>query len=162
MTNLYQEVSTNYSGSEDKLLGPMYINDKLIKAPSEIDMNAKGSASKDINDLIQYVETLLSGNSNTLSAKKYLEKDVDSFTLLSSSAPQQKISMRALPSDNEYSSETHYVPMSDISSLDISRENFQNIDEGVLLPDDPLAQLYLASLGLVGLFILYRLMEKSK
>jgi hypothetical protein len=162
MTNLYQEVSTNYSGSEDKRFGSIYIKNKLIKTPSEIETNSKDSASKDINDLIQYVETLLSGKSNALSANKYLEKDVDSFTLLSSTAPQQKISMSALPSDNDFSSETHYVPMSDISSLDSSRENFQNIDEGFLLPDDPVAQLYLASLGIVGLFILYRLMEKSK
>lgn len=158
MTNLYQEVSTNYSGSEDKLLGPMYINNKLMNVPSEIEMNVKNS---DINELIQYVETLLSGKSNTLSTRRDLEKDVDSFTLLSSTTPRQKISMRTLPSGNEYSSETHYVPMTDISSIDSSRENFQNNDKGFLLPDDPLAQLYLASLGLVGLFILYRLMEKS-
>jgi hypothetical protein len=30
------------------------------------------------------------------------------------------------------------------------------------MPADPLAQLYFASLGVVGLFILYRIMEKSR
>jgi hypothetical protein len=30
------------------------------------------------------------------------------------------------------------------------------------MPDDPLAQLYFASLGLVGVYILYRFMEKSR
>jgi hypothetical protein len=31
-----------------------------------------------------------------------------------------------------------------------------------VLPDDPLAQLYFASLAGVGIYILYRLMEKSR
>jgi hypothetical protein len=31
-----------------------------------------------------------------------------------------------------------------------------------VLPEDPLAQLYFASLAVIGIYILYRLMDKSK
>jgi hypothetical protein len=45
------------------------------------------------------------------------------------------------------------------------KETFTNnidAEASPFLPDDPLAQLYFASLAGVGLYILYRLMEKSK
>lgn len=160
MTNSYQEVSTNYSGSEDKLSGQY----KIIKTPYDTEVGVIGSFTNDINDVIQYVESLLSGKSDTSSPKRHLENKVESFLLLdsfwSSSKPEQKISVETIPSDNENSSETHYVPLVDMS-LNTIRDNFQNYDED-FLPDDPLAQLYLASLGILGLFILYRVMEKSK
>lgn len=157
MTNLYQEVSTNYSGSEDNLLGPNYTNYKIIKTPSDMEVGVRGSFTNDINDLIQYVESLLSGKSN-----RHLENKFESFLLLDSfwpsSKPQHKISVETVLSDNEHSSETHYAPLVDIYT--VGRENFHNYNED-FLPDDPLAQVYLASLGILGLFILYRLMEKS-
>lgn len=160
MTNLYQEVSTNYSGSEDKLLGQY----KIIKTPYDTEVGVRGSFTNDINGLIQYVESLLSGKSDASSPRRHLENKFESFSLLdsfwSSSKPEQKISVETVPSDNENSSETHYAPLVDMS-LNTIREKFQNYDED-FLPDDPLAQLYLASLGILGLFILYRVMEKSK
>ena len=46
--------------------------------------------------------------------------------------------------------------------LNKCKETFQITSEPeVLMPSDPLAQLYFTSLGVLGLFILYRLMEKS-
>jgi hypothetical protein len=141
MTNLYQEVPTN-SGSG------VY----NIKTPdvNVIDNNVKKPIAKDINDLIQYMETLVFGKSK----KKHLE------SYSSPNSASKQITMKTIEGDNENSSETHYFPLVDINS--IHRENFQNNGEDFILPEDPLAQLYFASLGLLGLFIFYRLMEKSK
>jgi len=96
--------------------------------------------------------------------------------LSGSNPPCQQITMQTITSDNVKSSETHYVTLADISNMDpCSFSNGKNPVNGqscketfqirsqpeVLMPDDPLAQLYFTSLGVVGLFILYRLMEKS-
>lgn len=89
--------------------------------------------------------------------------------------PCQSLTMTTINSSNERSSETHYVTLADIASMDPCSfpnnknpvtnlkcvETFQNNDE-IMMPDDPLAQLYFASIGVIGLFILYRIMEKSK
>lgn len=94
-----------------------------------------------------------------------------------STPPCQQITMQTITSDNAKSSETHYVTLTDISSMDpctfsdkknpVSgkqcKETFQSMNQDeILIPDDPLAQIYFASLGILGLFILYRLMEKSQ
>jgi hypothetical protein len=125
----------------------------------DTELSAKGSFTEDINDLIQYVESLLSRKNN-----RSLENNSELFTLFdsfwSSSKPHQKISIETVQSDNEHSSETYYAPLTDIKLY--GREKFQNYDDEFVLPNDPLAQLYLASLGILGLFILYRLMEKEK
>jgi hypothetical protein len=97
--------------------------------------------------------------------------------LSGSNPPCQPITMQTITSDNVKSSETHYVTLADISNMDPCifpnktnpatgqkcRETFQSsLEPEILIPDDPIAQLYFASLGIVGLFILYRLMEKSR
>jgi hypothetical protein len=97
--------------------------------------------------------------------------------LSGSNPPCQQITMQTITNDNIKSSETHYVTLADITSMDPCTfsngknpvtgkkciESFQIKSEPeILIPDDPLAQLYFASLGIVGLFILYRLMEKSR
>lgn len=97
--------------------------------------------------------------------------------LSGSTPPCQQITMQTITTDNIRSSETHYVTLADIQNMDPCifpngrnpvngencRETFQIRSEPeVLMPSDPLAQLYFASLGVVGLFILYRLMEKSR
>jgi hypothetical protein len=99
--------------------------------------------------------------------------------LAGSTPPCQQITMQTITSDNVKSSETHYVTLADIQNMDPCtfpnrkntvtgqqcRETFQTNNNGnseVLMPDDSLAQLYFASLGVLGLFILYRLMEKSR
>jgi hypothetical protein len=95
--------------------------------------------------------------------------------LAGSTPPCQQITMQTITSDNVKSSESHYVTLADITSMDPCSfsdgknpvtgkkciETFQSNSE-LLIPDDPLAQLYFASLGVLGLFILYRLMEKSR
>ena len=93
---------------------------------------------------------------------------------LSGSTPKcQPLTMETITVDNVKSSETNYVTLTDISNMDACsfsdgknpvngkqcKETFQNIE--ATMPDDPLAQIYFASLGVLGLLILYRLMEKS-
>jgi len=70
MSNLFQEVLTDAKGVEQRLLGTPYEYWKQIKLPSEIGMSSNGSLNtlgKDIDGLIQYVEVLVTGNSNASS-----------------------------------------------------------------------------------------------
>jgi hypothetical protein len=86
----------------------------------------------------------------------------------------QNITLQTITNDNIKSSESHYVTLTDIEDAGLvgiddtnSKKNkkhkngFRN-NTPILLPDDPLAQLYLAGVGILGIFILYRLMEKSR
>ena len=100
-------------------------------------------------------------------------------SFMSGSNPKcQELTMQTVNSDNLTSSETHYVTLTDIQNMDpcifqnktnpltgaSCKETFQNkvdTDASPFLPDDPLAQLYFASLAGVGLYILYRVMQKS-
>jgi len=96
--------------------------------------------------------------------------------LSGSNPPCQTITMQTITSDNVRSSESHYITLTDITNMDPCifpdkknpvtgqkcRETFQNLNPEIVMPGDPLAQVYFASLGVVGLFILYRLMEKSR
>jgi hypothetical protein len=96
--------------------------------------------------------------------------------LAGSTPPCQQLTMQTMSTTNAKSSETHYVTLADISNMDPCtfsngknpvngnkcKQTFQNMNEEVVMPDDPLAQLYFASLGVLGIFILYRIMEKSK
>jgi hypothetical protein len=66
MSNIFQEVINDADGVEQKLLGPTYPYYKNIKTPSQIGMSDNGTLQQmgdDINGLIQYVELLVSGNS---------------------------------------------------------------------------------------------------
>ena len=98
---------------------------------------------------------------------------------LSGSTPAcQELTMQTISVDNVSSSETHYVTVTDIQNMDpctfsnkanpITGKGCQEaFNNGVadsaspLLPEDPLAQIYFAGLALVGIYILYRFMEKS-
>lgn len=96
--------------------------------------------------------------------------------LSGSNPPCQQLTMQTITTDNIKSSESHYVTLADIQNMDPCTfsdgknpvtgkkctETFQNLQPEVLMPSDPLAQVYFSSLGVVGLFILYRLMEKSQ
>ena len=93
--------------------------------------------------------------------------------LSGSTPPCQPLTMQTISVDNAVSSETHYVTLTDIGNMDPCsfsngynpvtqtncKETFQNNE--IKIPDDPLAQIYFASLGMLGIFIFYRLMEKS-
>jgi hypothetical protein len=66
MSNIFQDVLTDAKGVEEKLLGPTYPYYKNIRTPSDIGMSDAGTLpqmSRNINGLIQYVELLVSGNS---------------------------------------------------------------------------------------------------
>jgi hypothetical protein len=98
--------------------------------------------------------------------------------LSGSTPPCQELTMQTINNDNLKSSETHYVSLVDIQNMDpcifpnkknpyadtICKETFETRtnNDTPLLPEDPIAQLYFLSLAGVGIYILYRLMEKSK
>lgn len=66
MSNLFQEVLQDAQGVQNELLGPTYPYYKNIKMPNQIGMTSDGTLSalgNDVNGLIQYVEVLVSGNS---------------------------------------------------------------------------------------------------
>ena len=252
-SNIFEEVLQDANAVERNLLGPTYPYYKNIQTPSQLGMSDQGSIqqmAKDVDGLIQYVELLVSGNSNAsatggpLGNKFFLKtgakcaavdtckdpKDPSTCTkhdryiyidnvpegnipfissgmgvdfkdfrglipgamgnlnvlnpfaimraFLSGSTPMcQQITMQTINSTNDRSSETHYVTLADISSMDpCSFPNKKNPVTGascietfttmspapvVNMPDDIVAQLYFGSLGVLGLYILYRLMEKS-
>lgn len=104
---------------------------------------------------------------------------IQSF-LAGSTPPCQEITMQTIDVNNNKSSETNFVTVVDIQNMDpcsfpnginpITKVKCaESFTTGVAkdaapvdMPDDPLAQLYFASLGLVGVYILYRFMEKSR
>jgi len=99
--------------------------------------------------------------------------------LSGSTPPCQEITMETIDVNNNRSSETHYVTLTDVSNMDpcsfpdrrnpISgqscRETFKS---GVaahatpVLPDDPLTQVYFLGLAGLGIYILHGLMNKAK
>ena len=97
--------------------------------------------------------------------------------LSGSTPPCQQLTMQTITVDNVKSSETNYVTLADIQNMDPCifsnqtnpitgqkcKEAFKtNNNDELLIPDDPLAQLYFASLGVLGLFIFYKIMKKSR
>ena len=107
------------------------------------------------------------------------------FGLMSSfmagSVPEcQEITLETVDVNNNRSSQTHYVTTVDLANMDpcffrdgvnrysdpqrSCKQAFTNRvdEETVPMPSDPLAQVYFASLAGVGIYIIYRLMEKSK
>lgn len=96
----------------------------------------------------------------------------------------QELTMNTIDIYNNKSSETHHVALVDIKSIDPCsfpdkkniltgqkcKETFNNYninDENFIsiipkIPDDILAQLYFSSLGLLGIYILYKLSQKIK
>jgi hypothetical protein len=255
MSNIFQEVLTDVEGVEQNLLGPTYPYYKNIKTPSQIGMGTNGTMQQigqDINGLIQYVELLVTGNSQAsatggpLGNKFFLQtgakcaatdncsnpndsstcKSVDRYIYVDnvpvgnipfissglgvdfsdfkglipgamgnlnvlnpfaimrafmsgSTPPCQEITMQTIDVNNNTSSETNYVTLTDIQSMDpctfsngknpvtgaSCQETFQTgvgKDASPVMSDDPMDQLYFASLGLIGLYILYRFMEKSR
>lgn len=254
MSNIFEEVLNDANAVEKNLLGPTYPYYKNIQTPSQLGMSDNGTIkqmAQDVDGLIQYVELLVSGNSNAsatggpLGNKFFLKtgakcaavgtckdpKDPSTCTkqdryiyinnvpegnipfissgmgvdftefkglipgsmsnlnvlnpfaimraFLAGSTPMcQPITMQTINSTNDRSSETQYVTLADISSMDpcsfpnkknpvtgaSCNETFTTMEPAsvVNMPDDIVAQLYFASLGVLGLFILYRLMEKSK
>jgi hypothetical protein len=254
MSNLFEEVLNDAKGVEEKLLGPTYPYYKNIKTPSDIGMSDNGTIeqmTKDIDGLIQYVELLVTGESNASSTggplgnkfflqtgakcaaidkctdksdsstceqvNRYIYVDnvpvgnipfissglgvnfsefkglipgamsnlnvLNPFAIMQaflsgSTPPCQEITMQTIDVNNNKSSETHYVTLTDINNMDPCiftdnknpitgancKESFKSnntIEASPVISDEPIDQIYFACLALIGIYILYKLMEKS-
>jgi hypothetical protein len=163
MANLFQEGLT---GSNDSLFGPTYSYYKNTNSPFDISMSDKESSrhtSKDINKLIEHMELLVNGKET----EEKQNTPLGFFTnfLYGSNPPYQSITIKTISDENANSSESHYVTLvdkEDYSSDSDSDIDIEDEDNEPLIPGDPVAQLYFATLGVFGLFILYRLMQKSR
>jgi hypothetical protein len=97
---------------------------------------------------------------------------------LSGSKPDcQAITLETIDVNNNVSTDTHYVSTVDIKNMDpcnfqnkknpinnnICRETFVNKEEKkqLTLPDDPVVQIYFASLSVLSIYILYCLLNKK-
>lgn len=98
--------------------------------------------------------------------------------LSGSTPPCQEITMQTIDVNNNKSSETHYVTLTDIKNMDPClfpnrknpitgagcRETFQtNIasEASPIMSEEPIDQIYFACLAAIGIYILYKIMEKS-
>ena len=99
--------------------------------------------------------------------------------LSGSTPPCQQITMQTIDINNNKSSESHYVTLADIQNMDPCifpnktnpvtqdkcRETFKTgvaADASPVMSEDPIDQLYFASLAGLGIYILYRIMDKSQ
>ena len=161
MADLFQEVSTDVKGVEDNT----YSYYKNSNSLSDISMNDKEKVrqtTKDIDQLVKYVESSVTRNSKAVSGDNHLGSlKSDIF----GEYPQyNSITIETMTNENENSSESHYISLADKDPImeHKYKESFQRGTEPEkVLPKDPITQLYFASLGALGLFILYRLMVKS-
>jgi len=106
---------------------------------------------------------------------------------LSGSKPDcQEVTMETIDIYNNKSTQTHFVTLVDLKNMDpcifpdktnrftdpptSCRETFTNIKDTGLntqcytcykIPDDPFAKLYFASLGVLGVYVLYKVMAKN-
>lgn len=101
---------------------------------------------------------------------------------LSGSKPDcQELTMETIDTYNNKSTESHFVTLVDIKNMDPCifqnktnpltgikcKESFSNISNDnqcytcYTIPKDPIAQAYFASLGVLGIYILYRIMDKN-
>jgi hypothetical protein len=93
---------------------------------------------------------------------------------LSGATPKcQQIKMQTINNKNEQSSESHYVTLTDIGDMDpctfsngvnpVTNVKCKESFQPMYFPkDDLLAQIYFASLGALGIYMLYRLSTKNK
>jgi len=98
-----------------------------------------------------------------------------------STPPCQQITMETIDVNNNKSSETHYVTLADIQSIDPCtfpdgknpitglncKESFtpfviSDAENVSLLSGNPIDTIYFATLGIMGIYILYCLMKKAK
>jgi len=106
-------------------------------------------------------------------------------SFMAGSKPQcQSITMQTIDNNNVVDKETHFVALADIANITPcefpNRKNpvttipcteaFENegkkvapLDYGeLMMPDDPIVQLYFISLSLLGVYILYKMIQKKK
>lgn len=100
--------------------------------------------------------------------------------LAGSTPPCQELKMETIDIYNNKSTESHFVTLIDIQNMDpcifpdkknpktgqVCRETFTNLNNSqecytcYKIPKDPISQIYFASIGILGIYILYRLMMK--
>jgi len=177
MSNLFQEVLTNSRGAENKLLEPTQTTkdiDGLIQYV-ELLLSGNSKARQPLgNKVFLNTDAKCDGIDSCTDPSNVSEGNIPFISSVINAflyPTSQQITIQTITNDNTKSSESHYATLADIDHSTFSNpvtgkkcvEKFQNkIQPEVLMPDDPLAELYFASLGLLGLFILYRLMEKSR
>jgi hypothetical protein len=245
MSNIFQEVLTDVSGVEQRLLGPSYPYYKNVKTPGEIGMSSDGNletTARDVNGLISYVELLVSGGGNASSTGRPLgnkfflqtggkcidpktNQETDRYIYVNnvpsgnvpfissglgvnfsefkglipgtmsnlnvlnpfgimqsftsgSKPPCQQITMETIDTNNNISSETHYVTVVDVQNMDpcnfpdkknpitgnSCKEAFTNQKEiiGSTLPNDSISQIYFAGIALLGVYMFYCIANKHK
>jgi hypothetical protein len=107
------------------------------------------------------------GNLNTLNPFAIMQ------SFLSGSTPDcQEITMKTIDVNNNNSSESHFVTLVDIKNIDpcsfndkknpITNAKCKETFEVANMPDDYISQLYFASLSILGVYILYRVIEKTQ
>ncbi len=100
-------------------------------------------------------------------------------SFLAGSKPDcQELTMETIDIYNNRSTESHFVTLIDIKNMDPCsfkdkknpltgvgcKETFSNMEECYTcfkIPDDPLAKIYIGSLGVLGIYIIYNLMSKK-
>jgi len=99
--------------------------------------------------------------------------------LAGSTPPCQELTMETIDINNNRSPGTHYVTLADIGNIDSCtfsnkknpitgqkcREAFESgvsANAAVVMPEDPLTQVYFASLAILGIYILNGFMTKSR
>jgi hypothetical protein len=114
------------------------------------------------------------GNLNVLNPFAIMQSFLSGAT-----PPCQELTLETIDINNNKSSETHYVTVTDIKNMDpcsfsdgknpssgvSCKETFKGVsadDEPLQIPDDPVAQLYFVSIAALGIYIFYRVMKKSK
>jgi hypothetical protein len=127
------------------------------------DKETNRHTSKDINKLIEHMELLVNGNNKS----ETTDTSLGFFTnfLYGSNSPYQSITIQTVGDDIVSSPESHYLTLVDQKAdniFDDTSSDDTSSDHEPVMPGDPIAQLYFATLGVFGLFILYRLMEKSR
>jgi hypothetical protein len=102
---------------------------------------------------------------------------MQSFTS-GSKPPCQQITMETIDTNNNISSETHYVTIVDVQNMDpcnfpdkknpitgnSCKEAFTNQKEiiGSTLPNDTISQVYFAGIDLLGVYMFYFIANKHK
>ena len=148
MSNLYQEVSNDaYSVAHS-----VDIEKLLSEYPP-----ANTSSQKDngISNVIDFVGSLISGDTSGPSPS--ISKSINAYAPSNDNA--SPVTIQTLMTDNP-SSEFNFVALTDISSKEMDGIPIDNVE--MSMPEKPLHQLYLAGAGILGLFILYRLMREAK
>ena len=103
-------------------------------------------------------------------------------SFMSGSTPDcAAVTLQTVSNENTTKSETNFVTLVDLKNMDpcsfpngqnkfsekSCKQTFVNRKEGeeetsMSLPNDPIVQFYFASLSIIGIYVLYRIMMKKK